>query len=67
MRAIPNNGLRPAVRKTSYCRTGTTSLFDNDRPQGGLLQGIRYVLERFGLQRLIESLTELLHADDPDA
>ena len=38
MRAIPNIGLRPVAGKTSCRQTGTTSLFENDRPHGGLLR-----------------------------
>ena len=38
MRAIPGCGLQPVAGKTSCSRIGTTSLFENDRPHGGLLQ-----------------------------
>ena len=41
MRAIPSCGLRLVVGKTSCQRTGNTSLFENDRPRGGLLRGQR--------------------------
>ena len=38
MRAIPTRGFRPVAGKTSCRRTGTASLFENDRPHGGLLR-----------------------------